>query len=48
MEIQNIELPKYVGDLEIVEGFIISLTKMPSEEHQKNMEEYFGWKFSKR
>ena len=38
-------IPEYKGSVEIFDGFIINLIKMPTKIHQRNMEETFGWKF---
>ncbi len=40
-----IEIPNYVGELQLVEGFVLNLEKMPSKKHQKNIEREFGFKF---
>lgn len=45
MKLPNLELPKYIGSVEIVNGYVINLVKMPSKKHQRNMEESFGFKF---
>jgi len=46
MEIGTIKLPKYVGSVEIINGLVIQMTKMPKKEEQEAMNKTFGWKFT--
>jgi len=46
MEITHIKIPEYKGSIEIADGFVINILKMPKKVEQEAMNKTFGWKFT--